>query len=118
MKLSALIPWLVVEEVYAVSFTSEKGPNAISACAAFSTLIIQVKLSLTDEETVETIAGNPYMQYFIGLERHEQKAPFDSSMMTHFRKRFNAQYIKDIDKFLHSDTREKSDVSDDDSDDD
>lgn len=118
VKLSALIPWSDVEEVYAVNFTSQKGPKAISARAAFGALIIQVKLSLTDEETIETIAENPYMQYFIGLERYEQKAPFDSSMMTHFRKRFNAQDIKDIDELLHSATREKSDVSDDDSDDD
>jgi len=118
VKLSTLIPWSDVEEIYALNFTSQKGPKAISARAAFGSLIIQVKLSLTDEETVETIAENPYMQYFIGLERYEQKAPFDSSMMTHFRKRFNAQGIKDIDELLHSATREKSDVSDDDSDDD
>jgi hypothetical protein len=118
VKLSALIPWSDVEEVYAVNFTSQKGPKAISARAAFGALIIQVKLSLTDEETVETIAENPYMQYFIGRERYEQKAPFDSSMMTHFRKRFNAQDIKDIDELLHSATRENSDVSDEDSDDD
>jgi transposase, IS5 family len=117
VKLSALIPWSEVEEIYALNFTSKKGPKAISARAAFGALIIQVKLSLTDEETVETISENPYMQYFIGLERYEQKVPFDSSMMTHFRKRFNAQNIKDIDELLHSTTREKSDVSDDDSDD-
>ena len=85
VKLSTLIPWSDVEEIYALNFTSQKGPKAISARAAFGSLIIQVKLSLTDEETVETIAENPYMQYFIGLERYEQKAPFDSSMMTHFR---------------------------------
>ncbi len=117
VKLSALIPWTDVEEIYALNFTSQKGPKAISARAAFGALIIQVKLSLTDEETVETIAENPYMQYFIGLERYEQKAPFDSSVMTHFRKRFNAQDIKNIDELLHSTTRRKSDVSDDDFDD-
>jgi transposase, IS5 family len=117
VKLSGLIPWSDVEEIYALNFTSQKGPKAISARTAFGALIIQVKLSLTDEETVEIISENPYMQYFIGLEKYEQKAPFDSSMMTHFRKRFNAQGIKDIDELLHSATRKKPDASNDDSDD-
>ena len=117
VQLAGLIPWSDVEGIYALNFTSSKGPKAISARTAFGALIIQVKLSLTDEETVEIIAENPYMQYFIGLEKYEQRAPFDSSMMTHFRKRFNAQNIKDIDELLHSATRKKSDASNDDSDD-
>lgn len=117
VKLAALIPWSDVEEIYALNFTSHTGPKALSARTAFGALIIQVKLSLTDEETVEMISENPYMQYFIGLGEYEQKAPFDSSMMSHFRKRFNAQDIKDIDELLHSATRLKPEVSNDDSDD-
>ena len=45
----ALIAWSDVEEVYAANFTSEKGPKTISPRAAFGALIIQVKLSLTDD---------------------------------------------------------------------
>ena len=85
VKLAALIPWSDVEAMYALNFTSHTGPKALPARTAFVALIIQVKLSLTDEETVETIAENPYMQYFIGLERYEQKSPFNSSMMTPFQ---------------------------------
>ena len=117
VKLAALIPWSDVEEIYVLNFISNKGPAAIPARMAFGSLIIQVKLGLTDEETVETISENPYMQYFIGLEQYEQKAPFDASMMTHFRKRFNAQNIKDIDELLHASTRKKEAASKDDSDD-
>ena len=118
VKLSTLIPWSDVEKIYALNFTSQKGPKAIPARVAFGSLIIQVKLSLTDEETVETIAENPYMQYFLGFEMYEQKAPFDSSMMTHFRKRFKTQDIKDIDELLHAATRKKQDDSKGDSDND
>lgn len=113
VKLAGIIPWSSVEDVYAANFTSHTGPQALPARMAFASLIIQVKLSLTDEETVETIAENPYMQFFIGLEKYEQKPPFDSSMMTHFRKRFNAQDIKDLDELLHSATRKKDDNSND-----
>ena len=118
VKLVGIIPWSNVEGIYTANFTSHTGPKALPARMAFGSLIIQVKLSLTDEETVEPIAKNPYMQFFIGLEKYEQSSPFNSSMMTHFRKRFNAQEIKDIDEPLHSATREKIEGSKDDSDDD
>lgn len=114
VKLACLIPWSDVESIYALNFKSARGPRALSSRIAFGSLIIQVKLSLTDEETVDSISENPYLQYFIGLEKYEQKEPFDSSMMTHFRKRFNAQNISDIDELLHSATRKAQADSDDD----
>lgn len=107
VKLAGLIPWSYIKDIYALNFKSAKGPQAISARIVFGSLIIQVKLSLTDEETVEIISENPYMQYFICLEKYEQKAPFVSSMMTHFRKWFDAQDIKNIDELLHSATQKK-----------
>jgi hypothetical protein len=36
------------------------------------------------------------LQYFIGLHEFQEKAPFDSSSMTHFRKRFDADFINDL----------------------
>lgn len=118
VKLAATIPWKDVEEIYALNFSSHTGPKALSARTAFGSLIIQVKLSLTDEETVEMISENPYLQYFLGFERYKQEAPFDPSMMTHFRKRFGTQDIKDIDELLHKTTRPKVEDSDNDSDND
>lgn len=43
------------------------------------------QLGLTDEETVEQIRENDYMQYFLGYASYFSKAPFDPSMMVHFR---------------------------------
>jgi len=40
---------------------------------AIGSLIIKEKLGLSDIETVEMIAENPYMQYFIGLEAFLKK---------------------------------------------
>ena len=50
-------------------------------------LIIKARLGLTDEELVEQIKENPYLQLFIGLEAFQYSAPFDPSMMVYFRKR-------------------------------
>ena len=35
---------------------------------ALGALIIKARLGLTDEELVEQISENPYLQFFIGLE--------------------------------------------------
>src|SRR5699024_11606740 len=54
------------------------------------------KLGLSDDETVLAITENPYLQYFIGLHVFQEKAPFDPSSMTHFRKRFDADFINNL----------------------
>lgn len=44
---------------------------------------------MSDEETLEQIRENAYMQFFLGFAGYSSKAPFDPSMMVHFRKRFS-----------------------------
>jgi IS5 family transposase len=50
-------------------------------------VIIKHKLSFSDEETVEQIRENPYLQYFIGLKGFQSKAPFAPSLLVEVRKR-------------------------------
>ncbi len=47
-------------------------------------LILKERCGCSDEELVEQIKENPYMQYFIGLPTFQKEAPFDPSMMVHF----------------------------------
>jgi len=68
---------------------------------ALGALLIQVKLDLTDEETVNQISENPYLQYFIGLDTFLQTPPFNASTMTNFRKRLKIDDIKEIDEYLY-----------------
>jgi len=44
---------------------------------ALGALVINEKLRVTDDETIEQIKENPYFQYFIGLESYQNEAPFD-----------------------------------------
>jgi hypothetical protein len=60
---------------------------------ALGALIIKEKLGTSDEETVEQIRENPYLQYFLGISEYSDKAPFEASMMVHFRKRLNLEII-------------------------
>jgi len=87
VKLDAVIPWHVAEKMYAKKFMSKRGAPALTVRMALGSLIIKEKLGLSDIETVEQIKESPYLQCFIGLAEYQHTAPFDASMMTHFRKR-------------------------------
>jgi hypothetical protein len=40
------------------------------------------------------------LQYFLGLEEFSNEAPFESSMMVHFRKRFSLEMIGEVNEAL------------------
>ena len=85
---ASLIPWDELEPLYEASLTgSHMGAPAISFRIAFGSQIIKESLNITDEETVEQIRENPYLQYFLGYTVFTTEKPFDASMMVHFRKR-------------------------------
>jgi hypothetical protein len=93
VKLAQLIPWEAFESEYAAQMSSEIGSPAKSFRIALGALIIKERLGTSDAETVEQIRENPYLQYFIGLSEYRDEAPFDSSMMVHFRKRISVEMV-------------------------
>lgn len=96
VKLAKIIPWESIEERYANLFPSNRGQVAKPVRMALGALIIKEKCGYSDRETVEQIAENPYLQYFIGLREYQDRPPFDPSLMVHFRKRFGTEALKDI----------------------
>lgn len=93
VKLAALVPWDEVERCYHDSFAGTgMGAPAKSGRLAYGALLIKERLGITDEETVEQICENPYLQYFLGFSELCESAPFDSSMMVHFRSRFTCEH--------------------------
>lgn len=106
VKMAKLIPWDVIEEIYASNFSENSGATAIDSRIAFGALIVYDKQKLTDRETVEYIAENPYVQYFLGLKEFTDKRLFDPSMMVHFRKRFPADEIDKINRLMFEQRQE------------
>lgn len=99
--MSNLIPWSKVEDEYIKSLGDPtQGSKAYSVRLALGALIIKERLKLSDEETVEQITENPYLQYFIGLSSFQEEAPFHASSMTHFRKRFGASMINQVNEWI------------------
>jgi transposase, IS5 family len=93
IKLFELIPWEEFESDYAEQFSKGIGAPAKPFRMALGALIIKERLGTSDEETVEQIRENPYLQYFLGLSEYSNEAPFEASMMVHFRKRLNLEII-------------------------
>jgi len=94
---AAMVPWDEVEACYAESFAGTgQGAPAKSGRIAYGALLIKEQLGITDEETVEQILENPYLQYFLGLRELLEKPLFDPSMMVHFRSRFSAEHHQRI----------------------
>lgn len=113
VKLTSMIPWDYVEDLYAESMCPDNGAKAMSARIAFGAIYIKEHENLTDEQTVAYIAENPYMQYFLGLHVFDDTPLFDASMMVHFRKRFPADKIEAINKRMFA--KQPPEHSDDDS---
>jgi len=85
---ASLLPSDEIEEPFAPQFNPTTGAHSKPAHLAFGALFIKQRLGLTDEETVEQIRANAYMQFILGFACYSSKASFDPSMMVYFRKRF------------------------------
>ncbi len=87
VKLRDCIPWDELSESYYKTLCSNLGRPAKDAGIVIGAVIIKHKLSVSDEETVEQIRENPYLQYFIGLKGFQAQAAFASSLLVEIRKR-------------------------------
>lgn len=109
IRLAEMIPWERIEEIYAANFTSSNtGAPAKSARLAFGALIIKERLGVSDEEAVEQIRENPYLQFFLGFHEFRDEQPFDPSMFVHFRKRFSLEELNRINEAIVSAERFKT----------
>jgi hypothetical protein len=101
VKLAKFIPWEEFESAYSKTLTnSSLGPPAKSVRIALGALIIKERLGATDEETVEQIRENPYLQYFLGYKEYKDEQPFDPSLFVYFRKRFRKATLSDINEAI------------------
>jgi IS5 family transposase len=100
VKLANSIPWQEYESEYAKQFSEDMGAPAKPFRMALGALIIKEKLGISDAETVQQIRENPYLQYFLGLWEYSDSAPFDASMMVHFRKRITRQIVGRVNEHI------------------
>jgi hypothetical protein len=81
-----------------MSFQQSGGSRRFTA--ALGSLLIKERLGTTDRKTVQQIAENPYLQYFLGFHEYKDDVPFDHTLMTIFRKRFTQEMLAEINEAL------------------
>lgn len=89
------------------------GDPAKESRIALGALIIKKRLGITDEEIVDQIRENPYLQCFLGLHEYLREDLFYSSMMIHFRKRINPEALEKVNIAIVRKARKQGDYSDD-----
>ena len=114
VKLAEFIPWATFEEEYASQFSHGMGAPAKSFRMALGALIIKERLGSSDRETVEQIRENPYLQYFLGLSEYSNQAPFEASMMVHFRQRLSLEFVGRVNETVVAQLFEQSSLETDD----
>lgn len=103
-----LTPWERIEERYSKRFDGEDTGNpAKPARMAVGTLVIKERYRFSDEDTVEEIRMNPYLQYYIGLPGFQHEAPFDASTITRFRKRMTPEMLSEINDIVIGRAKDK-----------
>jgi len=107
IKKADIIPWVEIEKEYADLFKSKNGQVAKPLRLALGALLIQIEYGFSDEETALQIQENPYLQFFCGMGGYDDKAPFDASLMVHFRKRLTMEIIGEINEMIIATSQEK-----------
>ena len=70
--LSMIVPWEKLEERYAKHFKKKGGRLAKPFRVALGSLIIKERMNLSDEETVNQIMENPFLQYSFFYQSHRK----------------------------------------------
>ena len=87
VKLSRVVDWKRMEELFGATYCSDNGRPGISTRLMVSLHYLKYTHNLSDEEVVYGWVENPYWQYFSGMKCFEHEAPIDPSSMTRWRKR-------------------------------
>ncbi len=106
IRLAGLIDWHRFESIYAQTFSTTGRPG-IRARYVLGSLILKHKLEVSDEELLLQLCENPYLQYFIGLERFSKDIPFDASTLTNVRKRLGDDEFKKFEQTIIDELVEK-----------
>ena len=101
VKIAMMVPWEMIEKKYALNFKVKgNGRPAKPARYALASHLVKEKYGLSDEETVEMIRENPYLQFLLGRDGFTNKRPFDASTMVWFRKRMTPEMIAEVNEHI------------------
>jgi IS5 family transposase len=100
VKLSEGIPWDEFAKAYEKNMSSGRGRPSKPARLVIGAVIIKHKLCLSDEETIDQIRENPYLQYFVGFNSFQTEAPFVPSLFVEIRRRMGKELFEQFNQSI------------------
>jgi transposase, IS5 family len=107
VKLAGAIPWDRLSEVYTKNLSAGQGRPAKPARLVIGAVIIKHKLCLSDEETVQQIQENPYLQYFVGFSGFKREQPFAPSLFVEIRRRMGEDIFDSFEQAIIEELEKK-----------
>ncbi len=107
VKLSAVIPWDKLAEIYSRKLQSSTGRKSVNIRTVIAALIVKHKLRLDDRGTIEMIKENIYLQYFCGLEGFTTEAVFDPSLFVDIRKRLGGEEFEKFNRHIIEESEQR-----------
>jgi IS5 family transposase len=81
-------PWDGIVNIYLNQLNNQKtGALNINPRVVIGAMMVKHMLNLSDEETIQIIRENLYIQHFLAFDSFTAQAPFDSSLFVENRKR-------------------------------
>ena len=108
IQLSFILPWDQLVKIYSRKFNAGFGAKAISPRIIIGALIVKHKLNLSDEETLQTISENPYMQFFLGLDDYAPELLFSPSLFVEIRKKLGQDTFQEFNELIMSSSLKSS----------
>ena len=102
IRLAHEIPWDSIVNGYLNQMNSHKtGASNINPRIVLGSLMVKHMLNISDEETIQMISENLYIQYFLGFDSFTSEAPFDSSLFVEIRKRMGMEELNRINDVIY-----------------
>jgi hypothetical protein len=91
IQLGSILPWDKMVSVYGKKLSMNMGARTIDPRVVIGAFIVKHKLNISDQETIETIRENPYIQFFLGLDSLHTDPLFSPSLFVEIRKRLGKE---------------------------
>lgn len=103
VRLCGKIPWDQMVAIYLKQLRNHTfGASSINPRVILGAVIIKHIKNLSDEQTIEEIRENIYLQYFIGYSSFSWEAPFDPSLFVEIRNRLGLAELGQINELIVS----------------
>jgi len=105
VKLAEVMPWDELSTVYNQALSEGTGRPGLPSRVVVGALIIKHLMKLTDEETIEQLRENPYLQFFLGYPCYSYEHGFDPSLFVTIRKRLGEESVSAINQLFIDHTK-------------